>query len=109
MAQRLVTTLIDDIDGGPGDETLTFSLQGQTYEIDLSKANAQKMLRAMEPYLAHARKNGGRRSVNGPLAGAGAGREQLAAMRKWARENGYEVSDRGRVSVTIQNAYHAAH
>ena len=108
MAQRLVTTLIDDIDGGEGDETLTFSLQGQTYEIDLSKANAQKMLRALEPYVSHARKTGGRRSVPGRATGTGAGKEQLAVMRKWAREHGYQVSDRGRVSLTIQNAFHAA-
>ena len=109
MAQRTIVSLVDDIDGGPADETVMFSLQGRHYEIDLSKSNTQALLRAMEPYTTHARKAGGRRSGEGQSTAAGAGREQLAAMRAWARDNGYSVSDRGRVSSEIQSAYHAAH
>lgn len=109
MAQRTIVSLVDDIDGGPADETVHFSLQGNSYEIDLSKANAQEMLRALQPYTTHARKTGGRGSAAARVTGSGAGREQLSAMRRWARDSGYTVSDRGRVSAEIQNAYHSAH
>jgi len=108
MVQRTVVNLVDDIDGGSADETIAFSLQGQSYEIDLSQANARKMLKAMETYTSHARKSGRGRVGARRATSSGAGREQLAAMRQWARENGYAVSDRGRVSLEIQNAYHSA-
>ncbi len=97
-----------NLNSDPGPTSGGLSLQGQSYEIDLSQANARQMLQAMETYTSHARKSG--RSPAGARRGtsSGAGREQLAAMRQWARENGYAVSDRGRVSLEIQNAYHSA-
>lgn len=109
MVQRIVTELTDDIDGSAAEETVQFSLRNTSYEIDLSKENLGQLIRALEPFTTHGRKVSGRTSGIGRGSSRGAGREQLTAMRRWARENGHTVSDRGRVSAEIQNAYHAAH
>jgi hypothetical protein len=108
VASRTITTLTDDIDGGNADETVTFSFKGATYEIDLSKKNVDKMVKALNPYTSAARKIGGRRSGPGRSTASGADRDQLAKIRQWARANGHQVSDRGRISAAVQQAYHAA-
>jgi len=102
VASRTITTLTDDIDGGDADETVTFSFKGTQYEIDLSKKNVDKMVKALQPYTSPARKSGGR------TTSSGADRDQLAKIREWARANGHQVSDRGRISAAVQGAYHAA-
>ena len=108
MASRTITTLTDDIDGGDADETVTFSFKGTQYEIDLSKKNVDKMVIALQPYTSAARKSGGRRSGSGRTTSSGADKDQLAKIREWARANGHQVSDRGRISAAVQEAYHAA-
>jgi hypothetical protein len=110
MAQRTQVILEDDIDGGPADETITFALQGAQYQIDLNSKNAQKLIHALEPFTAAARKTGGRRSSSGAGRSTrdGADRAQLAQMREWGKANGYKVSDRGRVSTELQEAYQQA-
>jgi nucleoid-associated protein Lsr2 len=108
VASRTITTLTDDIDGGNADETVTFSFKGTQYEIDLSKKNLDKMVKALQPYTSAARRSGGRRSGTGRTTSSGADRDQLARIRVWARANGHEVSDRGRISTAVQEAYHAA-
>ena len=108
MASRTITTLTDDIDGGDADETVTFSFKGTQYEIDLSKKNVDKMVKALQPYTSAARRSGGRRSGAGRTTSGGADRDQLAKIREWARANGHQVSDRGRISAAVQEAYHAA-
>ena len=110
MAQRTQVILEDDIDGGPADETVTFALQGAQYEIDLNSKNAQKLIKALEPFTTAARKTGGRRSSSSPgrSTRGGADKAQLAQMREWGKANGYKVSDRGRVSAELQEAYHRA-
>ena len=108
MASRTITTLTDDIDGSEADETVTFSFKGTQYEIDLSKKNVDKMVKALQPYTSAARRSGGRRSGAGRTASSGADRDQLAKIRDWARANGHQVSDRGRISTAVQEAYHAA-
>jgi hypothetical protein len=108
VASRTITTLTDDIDGGDADETVTFSFKGTSYEIDLSKKNVDKMVKALKPYTSAARKAGGRRSGTGRTTASGADRQQLAKIREWARANGHQVSDRGRISAAVQEAYHAA-
>ncbi len=65
MASRTITTLTDDIDGGDAVHTVTFSVNGAHYEIDLSKKNVDKMVKALQPYTTAARKSGGRRSGTG--------------------------------------------
>ena len=71
MASRTITTLTDDIDGGDADETVTFSFKGTQYEIDLSKKNVDKMVKALQPYTSAARRSGGRRSGAGRTTSSG--------------------------------------
>lgn len=111
----IVTTVskVDDIDGSTSAETVAFGLDGVVYEIDLGTKNAQKLRDALATYVAHGRKVAGRR-VRAPRAGRGRSaaspdREQVAAIRVWARSNGYEVSDRGRLPATVVAAFEAAH
>ena len=113
MAQRVRIELTDDLvdDGTTADETVTFALDGVTYEIDLTSQNATKLRDAMAPWMAAGRRLAGQRRQTGRATarrtrgGAGSANE----IRVWARANGYEVSDRGRVPADIQRAYDAAH
>ena len=75
---------------------------------DLNNKNAQKLIKTLEPYTSAARRTGGRRSGSSRSTHSGAGHEQLAKMRTWGKANGYKVSERGRVSAELQQAYHAA-
>ncbi len=101
MAQRVQIVLEDDFDGGPGDETVTFGLDGVEYVIDLSAGNARKLREALSPWIANARKIGGRRRS----APAGTSGSDAAAIRTWAQENGIEVNARGRVPAEVREAY----
>jgi hypothetical protein len=107
MAQRVQVLLVDDIDNSDADETVTFALDGVTYEIDLNKANAAKLRDALAPWVGHARRSGGRKSTG--RNGGGARRKDVSAIREWARKNGHEVSERGRIPAAVQEAYDKAH
>lgn len=109
MAQRVEVVLIDDVDGGKADETVSFAIDGVSYEIDLSEKNARKLRDALASWTGHARRSGGGRGRRRSSAGGGAKRTDLAAVREWARANGYQISDRGRISSEIQAAYDKAH
>ena len=104
MAQKVNIVLVDDIDGSAADETVSFALDGKEYEIDLNAKNAAKLRDAIAPFVGHARKAAGRRrggrAANGPSP---------ADIRAWAREHGFDVPDRGRVSSEVRDAYFAAH
>ena len=106
MAQQVNIVLVDDIDGSDAEETVSFALDGKEYEIDLSAKNAAKLRDAFAPYVGHARRAAGRR--RGARA-ASAGGASPADIRAWARENGFDVPDRGRVSSEVRDAYAAAH
>ena len=108
MAQRVNIVLEDDIDGSEADETVSFALDGATYEIDLSSANAAQLRDSLATYIGHARRAGGRRAPGRPTSRA-AGKRDLADVRQWARKNGHTVSERGRISAEIQAAYDKAH
>ena len=113
MAQRTTVVLTDDVDGGEASETVRFGLEGTHYEIDLSAPNAERLRRALAPYVEHGRRVGGRRTGSAtPSAGAAAPRPDGdgeavdgAAVRAWARENGIEVSDRGRIKSEVVERY----
>jgi hypothetical protein len=113
MAQKTRVILVDDIDGEEitdGGETLQFGLDGVTYEIDLNDKNAAKLRDALSFYIAHARRVGGRRQTSRSGGGTASARgSDLQKIREWAKENGYKVSDRGRISKEVQEAYAAAH
>ncbi|GAB2573682.1 Lsr2 family protein [Streptomyces capparidis] len=114
MAQKVQVLLVDDLDGGEADETVTFALDGVSYEIDLTTENADKLRKLLSPYVDSGRKTGGRagrgRGRGGRGASGGGGSSQdTAKIRAWAKENGYEVNDRGRVPASIREAYEKAH
>jgi hypothetical protein len=108
MAQRVQIILEDDYDGGKADETVSFSIDGAEYEIDLSASNAKGLRDALAPWLAHARKTGGRRK-RGSATSKPAGSSSSSDIRAWAIANGHEVSSRGRVSADVREAYEKAH
>lgn len=114
MAQKTIVQLVDDLDGTASDDiaTVTFGLDGVSYEIDLAEGNASNLRKSLEEFVAAARRTGGRikrgtasATTNGSAA---AGREQAQAVRDWARRNGHEISARGRIPATIQEAFEAA-
>jgi hypothetical protein len=109
MAQRVQVLLIDDIDGSEGAETITFALDGVSYEIDLSAKNAAKLRDAFAVWVGNARKVGrgaSSTSARGSRRGSRSAND-TAAVRAWAKENGYEVSERGRISREVMDAYAA--
>jgi hypothetical protein len=113
VAKRTVHLLIDDLDGGDADETVTFGVDGVQYEIDLSAKNATKMRGALARYIEAGTRIG--RSPTGPARPAvGRGRvpakverDQNRAIREWAHTKGIDVSDRGRIKQDIVDRYHA--
>ena len=116
MARKVQVILSDDLDENvAADETVSFSLDGTSYEIDLSEKNAQELRDAFSRYVQAARKVGrgsGRASGGGRSRATGGGRmdrEQAGAIRDWARKNGHAVSDRGRIPASVVEAYEAAH
>lgn len=107
MAQRVQILLEDDIDKSPAAETVGFGLDGVSYEIDLSASNAAKLREELAHWVGYARTTGGRRTRR---RGAAAGRRpNVSGVREWARANGHQVSDRGRVPASVQAAYDKAH
>jgi hypothetical protein len=109
MAQRVNVVLVDDIDGDDAAETVSFALDGVDYEIDLNESNASALRSALSRYVDAGRRTGGRRR-RGHRAAVSAGAGPTAAeIRSWARENGWDVPERGRVSAEVREAYAAAH
>lgn len=110
MAQRVVTKMVSDLSGEELDEsgqTIEFGWLGTVYEVDVSPAEAEEFARAVEPYVKAGRRiRGGRRPS--PLTSPRT-TGQLGAVRAWARENDYPISDRGPVPLRVLDAYEAAH
>lgn len=114
MATKHITHLVDDLDGtvlddGEGKQ-ITFSIDGRHYEVDLSTRNADKFYGALAPFVDAARSassvgGGSGRRASAPRRDSGV---DLGAVREWARANGHTVSDRGRVSATVIEAYSSA-
>jgi len=116
MAQKVQVLLVDDIDGGTADETVTFGLDGVTYEIDLTSENAAKLRDALAQWVGSARKTSGRssgrsssRSTSGSSSSRSARSNEAQEVREWAKANGHQVSERGRISAEVKKAYDDAH
>jgi len=109
MAQKTIVQLIDDLDQGAAEETVSFALDGTSYEIDLSAKNAAKLRDALAVYVANARRGGRAAASSAPRRGrSGRGdREQTQAIREWARKNGFKVGEKGRIPGNVLEAYHA--
>ncbi|HEY2312517.1 MAG TPA: Lsr2 family protein [Streptosporangiaceae bacterium] len=106
MATRVAVALEDDLDGSPADETVRFRVGGAEYEIDLSRKNAKTFRTGIAPFVEHARK-AGRGQRRGPARPASA-RERSSDIRAWAKAEGIEISDRGRIPAAVVEQYDAA-
>lgn len=112
MAKRVHVVLEDDLDGSPAEETVSFALDGTAYEIDLSSLNAAGLRDVLAKYVGAARKapvTTRVRTGRVRTGGAPIDREQIKAIRDWARRNGHQVSDRGRIAAPIVEAFNNAH
>lgn len=106
MAQRVITTLIDDLDGsvieGKSGRTVSFALEGESYEIDLTEKHVVELEKALAPFLSAARK-----SSNTGSGRSRPGRPDPAEVRRWARDAGYDVPVRGRLPIKVTEAFEA--
>lgn len=113
MARRIVHQIVDDLDGtvldvGEG-ETVSFSLDGVAYEIDLTESHAAALRDLLAPYMEAGR------GITTTVAGGQTSRKRrrtgqtdYGPVREWAKANGYSVSERGRVPAAVLEAYEAA-
>jgi hypothetical protein len=107
VAQKVQVLLVDDLEGGDADETVTFALDGKTYEIDLNAQNAEKLRTSLADFVSAGRRTGGRSGRGKSRSGSsssGGGSPETAKIRAWAKENGYVVNARGRVPAAIRAA-----
>jgi hypothetical protein len=126
VAQKTIVTLIDDLTGEEAEDisTVEFALEGVTYEIDLANDNAARLRDNLARYVAAARKISARRpsvrgadrspgrgagNGNGGVARSGYNRDTLRAIREWAKQNGHSVNERGRLPLTVLNAWEENH
>ncbi|MQA16668.1 MAG: Lsr2 family protein [Pseudonocardiaceae bacterium] len=123
MAQKTTVTLIDDLTGEEAQEisTVDFALDGVAYQIDLAEENADALRDALAEYVAASRRTGGRKTTRrrrtrrargGPSSarsGSGYSREDLKSIREWAKQAGYNVSDRGRLPAEVVSAWEGQH
>jgi Lsr2 len=107
MAQRIQTLLIDDLDGGEAAGTVRFGLDGAEYEIDLSTAHDDELRKALQLFLAHARRTGGT-ARSAARARRGGAAVDTAKVREWAKQQGIEVKDRGRIPAGVVEQYQTA-
>ena len=113
MAQKVITEFIDDIDGSSAERTFTFAVDGTNYEIDLSTENIAEFKSAIGGFIESVRKvkgsSNGRRTRGTGTNGGRQPREQTQAVREWARQHGHNISNRGRLPASIQQAFDQAH
>jgi hypothetical protein len=107
MAQKIQVLFTDDIDGGEAEGTVRFAIDGTDYEIDLSAQHGEELRGVFKTYIAHARK------ISGSARGAGRSARKpnaidTVAARAWARENGYDIKERGRVAAEVVTKYREA-
>ena len=106
MSTKTIIEYTDDLDGSRGAETITFSLDGTDYEIDLKGVNAKRFRRAVKPFAEHARpvrpvrQTAARRTTRS--------RDRSSEVRTWARDNGYTVGKMGRLPAEVIEAFEAA-
>jgi hypothetical protein len=106
MATKITVALEDDLDGGPADETVRFTVGGAEYVIDLNKKNAKAFRKQLAPFADHARKAGrGQRRRPGRTQSS---RERSGDIRAWAKDNGIPASARGRIPASLVEQYEAA-
>lgn len=113
MAKQIITKMVDDLDGGEADETVHFALDGVGYEIDLSEKNASELRKFLATYQdagtrtgrVESGKHAQLRTYRPAVASTGLNRDQNQKIRTWAAQNGWELSDRGRIPQMVVDAY----
>ncbi|SUE29036.1 LSR2 protein [Nocardia farcinica] len=110
MARKVTVLLVDDVDGkSVADETVSFALDGVHYELDLCTANAEQLRALFARWTPFARRVGkAAGGARAPRSRRATEQDQTLAIRRWAQENGMQVSSRGRVSAAVVEAYHKA-
>ena len=103
---KKIVEVVDDFDGTPADQTVRFAFNGASYEIDLNRAHFEEFAEAIQPYIKAGRKTGSTRGRGN--AGNPAQRLGTAKVRAWAKEEGYELSERGRIPASIVEDYRKA-
>jgi len=111
MAQRTVVQLIDDLTGEESQDVtnVKFSFGGSDYEIDLNDENYAEFQKVMAPYMEKGRRIKKARGATGGRTKTAVRNADTAKIREWAKEQGYDVSERGRVPASIREAYAKAH
>lgn len=120
MAKRVITTeeMTDDLDGSKADRTVTFAVDGTAYEMELSRRNAVEFEKALKPYVAAARRAGGRQPATAKRTATTPRKGRMGqfppsgnakAIRAWAAQNGLDVPARGRIPAAVRERYDAAH
>lgn len=108
MAKRVKVLLVDDVDDSEAAETVTFALDGITYEIDLNDSHAADLRAEVQAWTRHARRTGGRKSA-GRAPSLSTSSQERSNIRAWARDHGHDVGQKGRIASAIREAYAAAH
>jgi Lsr2 len=110
MVTHKRVVLVDDLDGGEADETVSFALDGRSFQIDLSRSNAAALRKSLDEYISHARREGGA-VTRGRRSSAPTNRDpaQTHDIRSWAQSNGHQISNRGRIPAAVVQAYQEAH
>ncbi|CRK55627.1 Histone protein Lsr2 [Alloactinosynnema sp. L-07] len=113
MAQKTVVELVDDLDGGTADETVTFALDGVDFLIDLSTENATRLRESLAEFVGHARRTGGRKAkvnaVTARKSPSAADKADNQAIREWARSQGESIAERGRIPQALVIKFQEAH
>jgi hypothetical protein len=107
MAQKIQTLFIDDLDGGEAAGTVRFGLDGTEYEIDLSTTHSEELRKALDQYVMHGRRIGGT-ARRAPRSRRGNNAVDTAKIREWAKGQGIEIKDRGRVPASVVEQYKTA-
>ena len=110
MAQKIQTVFVDDLDGSEAEGTVRFGLDGSEYEIDLNSTHPQALREALAPYVSAARRSGAaaRRPTRATARRAPASGLNTTEVREWAKAQGIEVKDRGRVPAELVVKFKAA-
>ena len=114
MAKTTIVQVSDDLDGSANAIEVRFAFEGPEYAIDLSSKNRKALEKALRPYVeagtrVSGRRSGATRSARSKRSGnSGNPTVDLAAVRAWAKENGHQVSDRGRLPKAVLDAYSAS-
>ena len=97
--------MVDDLDGGNADETVSFGVDGRTYEVDLSESHATTLREVLAPFVAAGRRAGRHPKTTSVRPAIASSRADNATIRAWAVANGYQTGSRGRISAEIREAY----